>query len=251
MSTKFTKPIVINAPDKDIVFDGIDFTAEATIEITAAASVTFKNCRFYNVLLDNEKEIPLLGNAVQNKKGAGYKLVIENCYFGKTGVYNMISVGQIMYTGSCVNKNYFTRDCSKDDKFACYFGQADAEYNFCNNEFEEYSHNGFQCSFVDSPALTINIEDNHIGPHAKDIELDVHGLVRFRPFPKATKSFANVVVNANRNVFKESPARVMFCQRKSERDIVLDNTNVPKYCLDGRITTPDIVDSVVPAVEAE
>ena len=43
MSTVFTKPVVINAPEKDVVFNGVDFTKDALIKITAAKSVTIKN----------------------------------------------------------------------------------------------------------------------------------------------------------------------------------------------------------------
>ena len=141
MSTKFTKPIVINAPGEDIVFDGIDFTENATVEVTSANSITFKNCRFYNIALDTTKEIPLIGNVSQMLKGAGYKLVIENCYFGKSGAYNMINVGQTMFDGSGFINNYCTDDCSNDDRFACYMTVENAVYNFNGNTFENYSHN--------------------------------------------------------------------------------------------------------------
>lgn len=248
MSTKFTKPIVINAPGKDIVFDGIDFTEEATIEITAAASVTFKNCRFYNVLTDTADEVQLIGNLHQAPKAAGYKLIIERCYFGNNGVYNMVNVGQTMLNGSRFNQNYCTNDCSKDDRFACYMVEEDAEYNFCENCFENYSHNGFQFSLHGSPKVTINIEDNYVGAPADDIEMDVRGIARFRPQPKKTTTFGKIIVNANRNMFAGEPDRVAFCQYK-DGDIVLTEKNTPTYCLNGRISTLEIVDSTTSVVE--
>ena len=47
--TKFTKPIVIDAPEKDVVFDGIDFTELAQIVVNKVKSLTIKNCRIYGI----------------------------------------------------------------------------------------------------------------------------------------------------------------------------------------------------------
>ena len=243
MNTKFTKPIKINAPGEDLVFDGIDFTEDATIEIIAVNSITFKNCRFYNIALNSKKDIIMIGSK-HMPKAAGYKLVIENCYFGNNGTYNMINAGQKLFDGSCFNSNYCTNDCTRDDRFACYFAVDGSTYNFNGNMFENYSHNGIQFSFYESPTVTINVNDNEIGVPADDIENDTRGLVRFRPTPSKTKSFANITLNANNNKFAGEEDRVAFCQYKSAKDLVLTEENVPKYYLNGELTPIEILNSV-------
>ena len=242
MSTKITKKIVINSPEANVVFDGLDFTEEATVEITAAASVTFRNCRFYNVLLDTTTEVPLIGNVHHMPNAAGYKLVIENCYFGKTGTYNMVNVGQTMYDGSAFINNYCKNDCANDDRFACYMAVPGAVYNFNGNYFENYSHNGLQFSFHGDAEVTVNVNDNHIGLPAEDLEVENRGLVRFRPNPVKTTSFEHITINANGNVFEGEEDRVAFCQFK-DRDIVLTEENVPTYILNGIMTPLEIVDA--------
>ena len=147
MSTKFTKHLTINAPGEDFVFDGIDFTEDATVEITAANSVTFKNCRFYNIKLGSTATDTLIGNIAQSVKAAGYKLVIQNCFFGKTDTYNMVNAGQLLFDGSGFVNNYLTNDCARDDRFSCYMVQEGATLNFNGNQFENYTHNSFQFSF--------------------------------------------------------------------------------------------------------
>ena len=242
MSTKITKKIVINSPDGHVVFDGLDFTEDATIEIEAAASVTFRNCRFYNIMLDTTKELPLIGNLHQNANANGYKLVIENCYFGKTGTYNMINVGQMLFDGSAFNNNYCTNDCSNDDRFAFYMTENGATYDFNGNHFENYSHNNIQCSFHGDAEVTININENHIGIPADNIEQENRGLVRFRPHPKKTTSFAHVKINADNNEFEGETDRIAFCQMKSVNDLLLTEENVPIYNLNGVVTPIEIVD---------
>ena len=47
--TKITDLVTINAPGKDIVFDGFDFTDHGYIRILGAGSVTIRNCRIYGL----------------------------------------------------------------------------------------------------------------------------------------------------------------------------------------------------------
>lgn len=242
MSTKITKKIVVNSPGEDIIFDGLDFVDDATVEITAAASVTFKNCRFYNVALNDDGVLPLIGNATQKKKEAGYKLVIENCYFGKTGTYNMISVGRLMHDGSSFSHNYCTGDCSRDDRFSFFFTEKGATYDFVHNTFENYHHNNIQCSVYDTPEFTMKVNNNHIGVPVEGIEHENRGVVRFRPTPNGTKSFAGITIIANGNKFDGNEDRIAFCQMKSAKDLVLTEENVPTYILNGVTTPIEIVD---------
>ena len=242
MSTKITKKIVINSPDGHIVFDGLDFTEEATVEIESAASVTFRNCRFYNVLLNETKELPLIGNLQQKVNEKGYKLVIENCYFGKTGSYNMINVGRTLFDGSAFINNYCANDCSNDDRFAFYMAENGATYNFKGNYFENYSHNCIQCSCNGDAEVTVNVSENTIGIPADDIEYENRGLIRFRPNPKKTTSFVHIVINADNNKFIGEDDRIAFCQMKSNNDLQLTEDNVPTYNLNGVVTPIEIID---------
>ena len=243
MSTKFTKPIIVNAPGEDIVFDGIDFTGDATVEITAANSVTFKNCRFYNIKLGSTKSETLIGNNTQNSKLAGYKIVIENCFFAKNDTYNMVSIGRMMLDGSSFNNNYMTDDCTKDDRFSAFIAQEGATYNFNGNRFEKYTENSFQFSFHKTPVATININDNIVGLPSDNLEYDVRGLARFRPTPNSTQTFEHITVNANNNKFTGKSDRIAFCQMKGAKDLVLTAENVPTYYLNGKLTPMEILDS--------
>lgn len=46
-NTRITNTLTINAPGKDVVFDGLDFTENGYIKVTAAKSVVVRNCRIY------------------------------------------------------------------------------------------------------------------------------------------------------------------------------------------------------------
>lgn len=243
MSTKITKKVVVNSPDDHVVFDGLDFTEEATVEITAAASVTFRNCRFYNLKLGSAGTETLIGNNTQTSKVAGYKIVIQNCFFGKNDTYNMVSIGRMMLDGSSFENNYMTNDCTRDDRFSAFIAEEGATYNFNGNHFEKYTQNSFQFSFHKDPIATININDNVIGLPADDLEYEVRGLARFRPTPNSTTTFEHLVVNANNNKFEGKDDRIAFCQMKSDKDLVLTAENVPTYYLNGELTPIEIVDS--------
>ena len=248
MSTKFTQPITIDAPGGDIVFDGVDFVDNGIVNIVTANSVTFRNCRFYNIALDAMNKVSLISDGSKSNT-AGYKLVIENCYFGKSGAYNMINLYQPLHDGSSFSHNYCKTNCANDDRFSCYTAVKDAEYKFNGNEFEHYTHNGFQFSFRDDADVVVNINDNMIGFPDPMLNYEDRGIARFRPFPNATTSFEHVVVNASGNKFAGEVDRIVWAQRKSEKDIVLTEENVPTYYLNGIATPMEIVDLTIPPME--
>ena len=247
MSTKFTKPVVVNAPGEDVVFDGIDFTEDAVINLLAAKSLTIKNCRFYNVALSNDKTTPLIGDASSISSSlidSEVQLIIENNYFGKTGTYNMINFYNKLAVGSRIINNYFTSDCCRDDIAAFYSSADDIEFDICGNEFEAYGNSGIQFSFHKEPKMIINFNNNIIGPDIDGIDTTLRGICRFRPFPSKTTSFAHITMNANDNKLGEGVDRIAFCHRKSTRDIKLTADNVPTYYLN-RVETPiEIFDAI-------
>lgn len=246
MSTKFTKPVIVNAPGEDVVFDGIDFTEDAVINVLAAKSLTIKNCRFYNIALGDTTTLPLIGDSSKESGSlidSEVQLVIENNYFGKTDTYNMINFYNKLAAGSRINNNYFTADCCRDDIAAFYSAADDIEFDIIGNEFEVYGNKGMQFSFTKEPKMTINFNKNIIGAAMDDMDSTERGMCRFRPFPSKTTSFANIVMNANGNRFTGEEDRIAFCQFKSAKDIVLTEENVPTYYLNGEVTPIEIVDS--------
>lgn len=48
MATIFKDVVTVNAPDKDVVFDGCDFVDGGRISVESAKSVMVTNCRFLN-----------------------------------------------------------------------------------------------------------------------------------------------------------------------------------------------------------
>ena len=246
MSTKFTKPVTVNAPGEDIVFDGIDFTEDAVINVLAAKSLTIKNCRFYNVALGDTTTLPLIGDS-STKSGSlvdsEVQLVIENNYFGKTDTYNMINFYNKLAAGSRITNNYFVEDCCRDDIAAFFSSADDIEFNITGNEFEMYGNKGMQFSFINEPKMAINFNDNTIGAADSGMDVAERGMCRFRPFPSKTTSFANITMNANGNKFVGENDRIAFCQFKSANDLVLTEENIPTYYLNGELTPMEILDS--------
>lgn len=247
MSTKFTKPITVNAPGEDVVFDGIDFTGDAVINVLAAKSLTIKNCRFYNIALGNTAELPLIGDSSKQSGSlvdVEVRLIIENNYFGKTDTYNMINFYNKLSDSSRICNNYFTAECCRDDIAAFYSAADDINFDINGNEFEVYGNKGIQFSFYNEPKVTINFNDNIIGPAVADMNATLRGMCRFRPFPSKTTSFAHITMNANNNKLGEGADRIAFCHRKSTRDIKLTEENVPTYYLNGVKTPIEIFDAI-------
>ena len=121
MSTVFTKPVVINAPEKDVVFNGVDFTKDALIKITAAKSVTIKNCRFYG-LAPTKKAMGVTLNS------DNVKLVVEGCFFGVNNdkLYNFFELTGKLADGSSISRNYFVGKCCTHNQVNIYNVMDDA-----------------------------------------------------------------------------------------------------------------------------
>lgn len=238
---KFTQPIKINAPGKDIVFDGVDFTGKAKIKIISCNSLTLKNCRVYDIWKDAapDEQIPFVEALWADSKD-GFKLNIEHCFFGENGFYNMINCNQNapLFDGSGMNENYFSANCTRDDYFAVYNALDGSVFNFNGNEFEVYTHMGIQISIKGNVAATVNFNNNIIGLPAADIDTVNRGLVRFRPNVKQTESFENFTINASGNVFAGEPDRIAFCHYK-ETDTHMTEDTLPKYYVDGVLTPMD------------
>lgn len=92
MATVFKEVVTVNAPGKDIVFDGCDFVGISCINIITAQSVKVTNCRF----LDSKTE----GITVSGET----KLMVSYSYFCDN---SMIAASEPLADGSYVSNNYF------------------------------------------------------------------------------------------------------------------------------------------------
>lgn len=106
MSTIFNKLVTVNAPDKDVVFDGCTFNG--AVVVSACKSLTLKNCRF-------EGFVPEAANAHVVDAPVACELVIENCYFGKNeGTESAYVAGVINVSTETTGRiahNYFAEGC--------------------------------------------------------------------------------------------------------------------------------------------
>lgn len=77
-NTRITNTLTINAPGKDVVFDGLDFTENGYIKVTAAKSVVVRNCRIYGLNVESAKKNYWFMVSAQSP----VMVEIENCFFG-------------------------------------------------------------------------------------------------------------------------------------------------------------------------
>lgn len=120
MSTYIKNTVVINAMEKDVLFDGVEFVDDARIQIIASGNVTFRNCRFHDIIPNSTNTHPIFSEVAVN-------IVVENCYFGKnlkvgdSKVYGLFSLA----SGSTgyIRDNYFAEGCDEDYLGLLYYPQ--------------------------------------------------------------------------------------------------------------------------------
>lgn len=111
MSTNITKLVTVNAPDKDVVFDGLNFGEAGAVKVTAAKSVTIKNCRFEGYVAATAEDHVITVEAACD-------LVVEGCRFGanvqteELKVFNLFDLAEGI-TGRIAN-NYFAEGCDSN-----------------------------------------------------------------------------------------------------------------------------------------
>lgn len=187
MSTVFTKPVVINAPEKDVVFNGVDFTKDALITITAAKSVTIKNCRFYG-LAPTKKSMGVVINAND------MKLTVEGCFFGLNGekLYNFFEMNGKLADGSSISRNYFVWGCCSHNEVNIYNVVNGATVNV-NNNYIGSIRIGTKGAAKD---VTINFKSNEYNLNDNP-DPDWLNLIVIQPYGNQTSSFNGVTVNVD------------------------------------------------------
>ena len=234
--TKLTQPINVNAPDKDIVFDGFDFTADAYVSVTSAKSVAVRNCRIYGLNTTSKAKNYWL----MIDSASPVKLRIENCFFGdnqkSTGsLYNMIEPHVKLSNASGVNENYFTAKCCTHNAVNLYGAEENSHISVNGNVFE-VSAGTVRIGVQGEPVCDIEISDNAILAEHPDYGPDDQGLVTVQPYGKQTTTFKNMTVRMDGN---SCPSEQLIYGYYGSQDTALTNDNMPLIQVDGvAITAP-------------
>lgn len=233
MATKFTKPVVINAPEKDVVFDGCDFTGEALISVIAANSVAFRNCRFYGLIPNVAKTY-----GIKVDKAAEVKLVIENCFFGanpkvdSNKLYNLLELTGKLKDGSSISSNYFAADCCTHNQINVY-AVTDGATIKLNKNFAVYSGNLVRIGIQGEPACKIEMFGNGYQTTEMSEDAAYSGLVLIQPYGKATTSFKNLMIEIKDTVNQSASEQIIYLYAGSSDTKFNKDTNYPVVYLDG------------------
>lgn len=222
MSTVFTKPVVINAPEKDVVFNGCDFTKEAMIKITAAKSVTIKNCRFYGFAPTKKSMgITLTGDT---------KLVVEGCFFGANNdkLYNFFELNGKLANGSSISRNYFVAGCCTHNQVNIYNVEDDAVVSV-NSNYLGSSRIGVK----GSPKCTIEFISNEYIPAADAGEWI--NMVLVQPYSSETVSMNDVVIKVADTKTAVAADKLVFLYAGGKDTKFNYQTNYPKLYMNGML----------------
>ena len=241
MATVFKKPVTINAPDKDVIINGMDFTEEALLTFTAAKSITVKNCRFYNLKPNAVKTMMIIGSANP------VKVVIENCFFGnnpaidKNLMYHVVEGNFTLATGSSFSNNYFKSGACTHNAISIYNVEDNAVIA-CNNNYFEYSGCGFRVGIKGAAKCTINMRGNTYKTTDPSSGYEYAGLLTIQPYAKETTSFNDVVIKMadTRNLTDRKQVVMLYANKT---DTPFDkSTNYPKVYIN------DVLQTDIPAV---
>lgn len=228
--TKITQVVTINAPGKDIVFDGFDFTESGYVKVQSAQSVTFRNCRVYSLNTESSKKNYWL--IVQS--GDSIKLVVENCYFGDSlgsagALYNFIEPNAVLVDGSGVCENYFTKDVCTHNAVNIYGAAEGAKIYVSDNVFEA-SAGTVRIGMKGAPACEIEMSGNKVLAGIPSYGDDYQGLAMVQPYGKQTSSFENVTIAMNGNT---CPGEQLIYAYSGSNDTTLTADNMPTIFVDG------------------
>ena len=233
MATKFMKPVNVNAAGKDVVFDGCDFTAEALIVLTAANSVTFRNCRFYGLIPNVAKTY-----GIKLDKEAELKLVIENCFFGanptvdSNKLYNLLELAGKLMDGSSISSNYFAADCCTHNQINVY-NVSDRATIKLNKNFAVYSGNLIRIGIQGEPACKIEMFGNGYQTTDQSENGAWAGLALIQPYGKATTSFKNLMVEIKDTINQTPSEQIIYLYAGANDTKFNKDTNYPIVYLDG------------------
>lgn len=231
----FVKPVVINAPGKEVVFNGCDFSEDAHIELVIADSVSFLNCRFYKMNPYQAKSYLILGRACETK------LTIEGCFFGgnnKTDagwtIYNLMELNTVLKDGSSISNNYFAKDCCTHNQINIYAAADGAEIDLNNNFFIE-SKNGYRFGVKEEPHCTFYIDGNTY--ITTDDDVDWAGLIIIQPYTTKTTSFNNMTLKITNTKNKTGIEQLIYLFANSSDTHYHVTKNYPVVFVDGERLT--------------
>lgn len=235
--TKITDLITINAPGKDIVFDGFDFTDHGYVRILGAGSVTIRNCRIYGLdTTGNVKNYWLFANTSNP-----VRLVVEHCFFGDNAatasgsLYNMIEPHASLSDGSSFSSNYFTENCCSHNSINIYGVVDNAKISVNGNHFEFV--NTVRFGARGTPKCEIEMSGNTIDKIDAEYP-EYNGLLCIQPFGKQTTTFAGCTLTMNGNT---CPGNQLVYAYSGASDTEMTQDTVPAVYIDGEKITLTIL----------
>lgn len=234
--TKITELLTINGNGKHVVLDGFDFTGNGYVSIQNAACVEIRNCRVYDLNVENAKKNYWL----KVDSSAPLKLIVENCFFGpSTGVqgalYNLIEPNVYLADGSSFSNNYFNKQCCTHNAINLYGAVENAQITVSGNVFE-VSAGTVRIGVKGQPTCTILMDGNVIKKHNTAYGLEDAGLVTVQPYGKQTTSFANMAIYMSNT---KAPTEQIIYGYYGSNDTELTEARMPKIYVDGeQISAP-------------
>lgn len=228
--SKITEKMIINAPGKSVVLDGVDFTGKGYIDVQAADEVVLRNCRVYGITPTGAAKdywLKVIGDIP-------VKIVIEHCFFGKNDdkMYNLFEMNAKLKDGSSFSDNYFTKSCSHN--FINVYGADEGAVIDINDNVFEYSYSGIRIGVKGEPECRINMARNVVMDSERG---DYEGVALAQPYGTSTTSFANmtIVLNGNTCVGEQQ-----FYAYSGSKDTMMDESTMPKVIINGKIANVPI-----------
>lgn len=218
--TKLLNAVEINAPDKDVIFDGFDFTEKAAVTVVAAKSVTIRNSRIYGL----------------NKVISGWllvkgetKVILEDNFFGNNGILeNILYISGKLMNGSSISKNYFADKAF--NKYVAVFNKLeDGDYKLTQNTFDTVER-PYSLSISGSPNLNLSLDGNIL--KVTDSSADGYGPALLHIFPPADAvTYENININASKLVGVSATPVTMYIGSTSAQ---LTDSQLPTCTVDGK-----------------
>lgn len=229
-NTRITNTLTINAPGKDVVFDGLDFTENGYIKVTAAKSVVVRNCRIYGLNVESAKKNYWFMVSAQSP----VRVEIENCFFGDNvgtngALYNMIEPHVELNNGTSVSNNYFNAKSCTHNAINVYGAVENAVIDLSGNVFE-LSSGTIRLGPKGSVTCEINMNDNVIKSCDMTIPRDYDGLALLQPYNKETESFEKMTVRMDNNI---CPSEQLIYGYSGSGDTMLTQEKMPTIVING------------------
>lgn len=236
--TKFTKAITINGEEANVIFNGVDFTQDALIEIQKASSVTFRNCRIYDLNLEGDKK-----HFITTADGTSVKISFTDCYTGtilNSGdeAFSLIDTNAILVSGSTFSRNYMS-----DKSFPGHFIDIAnvAENAVIHVDGNTFSDDKNGVSISTGTTCTVTVDENVTLKENLEDPYDATVVVK----PGAdTTSMSGVTINVRGN---RTPDTHPIISVAGESGSALTEENLPVATVDGvKYTFPEASETIIP-----